>query len=97
MATLSGTSTESECWQEYDDCASYEEDGDRSKALRFITACRILTRRRPTAISRGERSTTLESLQQEAKDARQWLDLNPSTTSATSSRTRYASMEAFRE
>lgn len=97
MSTLTKLSTEAQIWESYDDNASYEEDHSVAKAEAFITACRFLTRRRPTSISRGERSTTLESLQQEIKAAQTWIQYNPSVTSATSSRTRYGSMEAFRE
>jgi hypothetical protein len=52
-------------------------------------------RRRPTEIGRGNRSITMESLQQLYKDAGDWLDLNPATSS-TGGRTRYFSMENFR-
>jgi hypothetical protein len=82
MATLTSESTEAEVWAAYDDNASYEEDGSVTKANAFITACRILSRRRPTQIGRGDRSTTLESLRQEIADARAWIAAHPVSTGA---------------
>jgi hypothetical protein len=47
MATLNGNSTDAEVWAAYDDNASYEEHGSRTKALALVTACRVLWRRLP--------------------------------------------------
>lgn len=97
MATLSATSTEAQVWAAYDDAASYEEESSRAKALAFITACRILSRRRPTQIGRGDRSTTLESLRQEMADARAWLNAHPTTTGAGSrNAVTFADFRSFR-
>ena len=74
MATLSSNSTDAEVWAAYDDNASYEEDASRAKALKFVTACRILRRRLPLAAGRGPQSVTRESLDAEVAAARAWLD-----------------------
>lgn len=96
MSTLTGTSTEAQCWATYDDNASYEEDSSVTKARAFITACRILIRRRPTAIGRGERSTSLESLREELKAAQSWLETATAAASSSGGRVRYLAMENFR-
>jgi len=93
--SLSSTSTDVEVWAAFDDNADYEANASRSEALAFRTAVRYLMRRRPTEIGRGNRSITMESLQQLYKDAGDWLDLNPSTSGASSGRTRYFSMENY--
>lgn len=98
MATLTSASTEAEVWAAYDDAASYEEESSRSKALAFITACRILSRRRPTQIGRGDRSTTLESLRQEIADARRWLAAHPASTGSGARTTAtFADFRNFRD
>ena len=74
MATLSSNSTDAEVWAAYDDNASYEEDGSRTKALAFVTACRILRRRLPLSAGRGPQTVTRESLDAEIATARAWLD-----------------------
>lgn len=95
MSTLSSTSTDAEVWAAYDDNASYEEDGSRTKAQAFITACRLLARRLPISAGRGTQNVTRESLQQQIEDARTWLDLHPATSSG--GRVRYFGMaEDFR-
>ena len=94
--SLSSTSTDAEVWAAFDDNADYEANASRSEALAFRTAVRYLMRRRPTEIGRGNRSITMESLQQLYQDAGNWLDLNPSTSGASAGRARYLSMENFR-
>lgn len=95
MAALSSISTDAQVFASYDDNASYEEDGDRAKAKAFITACRLLRRRRPTFAGRDGQQVTLESLEKEITAAQQWLEINPVAGSA-GSRTRYFSMRNFR-
>ena len=96
MATLSSNSTDAEVWAAYDDNASYEEDGSRTKALAFVTACRILRRRLPLAAGRGPQTGTRESLDAEVAAARAWPDAHPTTTGSGSGRVRYVSMGNFR-
>jgi hypothetical protein len=48
---LSSASTDAQVWAAYDDAASFQEDLDVAKARAFVTACRILLRRRPTSTS----------------------------------------------
>ena len=96
MATLNGNSTDAEVLAAYDDNASYEEDGSRTKALAFVTACRILRRRLPLSARRGPQTVTRESLEAEIVAAQQWLDAHPATTGSGSGRVRYLSMENFR-
>ncbi len=52
MSTLDSTSTEDEIADSYMDNASYEEDGDVSKAKAFITACRFMSMRGVLVIDR---------------------------------------------
>ena len=96
MATLSSNSTDAQVLAAYDDNASYEEDGSRTKALAFVTACRILRRRLPLSAARGPQSVTRESLDAEIVAAQQWLDAHPATTDSGSGRVRYVSMENYR-
>jgi len=93
---ITSASTDSEVWASFDDNADYESSGSCSMALAFRTACRYLMRRRPTEIGRGNRSITMESLQQLYKDAGDWLALHPATSANGGSRVRYLAMENFR-
>jgi hypothetical protein len=93
---LTSASTDAQVWAEFDDNADYESSGSRTEAIAFRTAIRYLMRRRPTEIGRGNRSITMESLQQLYVDCGNWLDLNPSTSGSSSGRVRYVSMENFR-
>lgn len=97
MSTLTGTSTDAEVWAAYDNAASYEEDSDRSKALAFVTACRIMARRLPLSASRAGQSISRESLMAEAQVAQRWLAANPGTTGAGSVRVRFGDLENFRD
>lgn len=97
MSALTGTSTDAEVWAAYDDNASYEEDGSRSKAHAFITACRILSRRLPISAGREGQTVTRESLQTEASDARAWLAANPGTSGSGSTRVRFGTFQDFRD
>jgi hypothetical protein len=92
--SLTSASTDAQVWAAYDDNASYEEDGSRSKALAFITACRIILRRRPSMQSRGQMSLTFESIREEMNSARAWLNANPGTSRDEA---RYASFENYRD
>lgn len=97
MSTLSSSSTDTEVWAAYDDNASYEEDADRAKAAAFITACRVLIRRRPKRIQfDGSGSGDFDeiAIRQELAQARRWLALHPATGTA---RVRYADLSSFRE
>lgn len=99
-STLTGSSTDAEVWAAYDDNASYEEDASRTKALAFLTACRILLRRTPARSSRGTGSSShlIEfdpaRLTAEMTAARVWLVRNPSTSQI---RTRFADLQDFRD
>lgn len=89
MATLSSASTDQQIWDAYDDNASYAEDASASKARTFITACRILLRRRPTSISVDGQVVAFSaaSIEKELENARQWLATN--NTSANGGSIRY--------
>lgn len=95
--TLSAASTDQQVWDEYDTCAAYEELASRDYALRFITACRIILRRRPVTAGRGDQTMTFDTIKSEMESAREWLAANPSTTSGSGGRTRFADLENFRE
>jgi hypothetical protein len=92
---LTAASTNAEVWAAYDDNASYEEEGSRIKALAFITACRIILRRRPASTGRGEQTVSFESIRQEMESARQWLAAHPDESGRPE--TRFASFEHFRD
>jgi len=96
--SLTSDSTDAQVWAAYDDNASYEEDGSRAKALAFITACRIILRRRPSSMSRSDANFSFESVSSEMTMARKWLIANPDTSSASGRRdVRYGSLENFRD
>jgi len=96
MSTISSSSTDPEIWDAYDDNASYEEDVSRTKALAFITACRIILRRRPESTSRdGQGSVSFESIREEMDSARAWLAGHPASSSGRSSR--YSDFSNFRD
>jgi hypothetical protein len=79
MSTLNAASTDAQVWQAYDDNSSYEEDGNAAKAAAFITACRILLRRRPTQMTQaGGRSIAFDamSIREERLRASRWLAAN---------------------
>lgn len=97
MATVTSESTDAQVWAAYDDNASYEEDGSRTKALAFVTCCNILARRLPLSGSRGGQSISRESLTAQADQARTWLAANPGTTGAGSTRYRYADLTNYRD
>lgn len=94
---LSSTSTSAEVWAAYDDAASYEEEGSRTKALAFITACRIILRRRPASTGRGEQNVSFESIRQEMDSARSWLAAHPADDGDGRQTARFASFENFRD
>jgi hypothetical protein len=100
MATVDSSSTDDDVWDAYDDNASYEEDGSRSKALAFITACRILLRRRPESTGRGNLTVSFESVARELDACREWLAANPATTgsgSGSGGRVRFADFDNLRD
>jgi hypothetical protein len=86
MSSLSSSSTDQQVWDAYDDNASYEEDASVTKAKAFITACRILLRRRPARISAEGVSTDFVSVENAMNDAREWVALNNTTSNGGSVR-----------
>jgi len=80
MSSLSSASTDAEVWSAYDDNASFEEDASPAKAAAFITACRILLRRRPQGMTIEGRQVNFEAgtISAELARARTWLALNGS-------------------
>lgn len=61
MASVTSASTDAQVWAAYDDNASFEEDDSPTKAAAFVTACRVLLRRRPTQISADGLSTAFDA------------------------------------
>jgi hypothetical protein len=94
---LNSASTNAEVWAAYDDNASYEEDASRTKALAFITACRIILRRRPASTGRGEQTVSFESIRDEMQRAREWLTANPRTDGSGRPAVRFGSLENFKD
>ena len=82
MSTLTSTSTNTAVFAAYDDNASYEEDGSRTKALAFLTACHFLIRRRPTRRADNGRELQFDEqgIREEMNAARRWLAVNPANT-----------------
>lgn len=80
MSTLSSASTDQEVWDAYDDNASFEEDQSASKAAAFVTACRILLRRRPVSISVDGLTTNFDaaSVKSDMDRAQKYLAANRS-------------------
>lgn len=78
MSTLSSTSTDAEVWASYDDNASFEEDGSATKAAAFVTACRILLRRRPVSTSVDGTTVAFDpgAISDEMMRAQKWLASN---------------------
>lgn len=95
MSTLTSASTDAQVFASYDDNASYEEDGSRTKALAFRTACMILLRRRPSLATRGEQQLQFETIGKALTDVNGWLESNPATSGETGHRTRYFACENF--
>jgi hypothetical protein len=97
MSALSSASTDQQVWDSYDDNASYEEDSSVTKAQAFITACRLLLRRRPTRISADGTSADFEAgaIQQALEDARGWLATN--NTSSNGGSVRHKSFRNLRD
>ncbi|MFQ5505316.1 MAG: hypothetical protein ACE5F1_11015 [Planctomycetota bacterium] len=71
---------------EYDDNASYEEDGSVAKCRAFITALRFLIRRTPKLVnagaSTGEVQKDLGQYRHELRDAQRWLSIHGGTGSS---------------
>ena len=98
MSTLSSASTDADVWAAYDDNASYEEDNSPTKAAAFITACRILLRRRAQMAEYSTRKMTFESIKSEMEQARVWLSANPtSSMSSGRSTVRFSDFSLFRD
>lgn len=94
--SLSSTSTDAEWAAQILDNLDYKRVGSRDKAMLVAEACDALLLLRPTEITRGNRTITLESVKLIGDAASQWLDLHPATSGSSSGRTRYFSMENFR-
>ena len=96
MSTLSSTSTNDEVWAAYDDNASYEEDADRAKALAFITACRILIRRKPKRMYADGKGADFDEvgIREEMKAARAFVTRNPASTTPS---VRFGDLSSFRD
>lgn len=82
MATLSSSSTDQQVWDEYDNTAGWEEDSSSSLAKRFITACRILLRRRPTNYTSDGQTVAFDdkAIRDDMDRARKFLDANDSSS-----------------
>jgi hypothetical protein len=77
VVTLSSNSTVAEVWTPYDENGSYEQDNSRTRALAFVSLCRILRRRLPLSAGRRLQTVTRESLDAEIEAARARLDDHP--------------------
>ncbi len=60
MASVSSASTDAQVWAAFDDNAGFEEDSSATKAAAFVTACRVLLRRRPVSVSVDGLSTAFD-------------------------------------
>ncbi len=96
MSTLTSSSTDTQVWAAYDDNASYEEDGSRTKALAFLTACIFLIRRKPKRMFHNQRGSDFDevAIRDEMDAARKWIALNPASTTAA---VRFGDLIGFRD
>jgi len=80
MSSLSSASTNDQVRAAFDDNASFEEDASPAKAAAFLTACRILLRRRPSSVNTDGVMVTFDPgpVEAELVRARTWLALNGS-------------------
>lgn len=80
MSTLSSASTDQQVWDSFDDNASFEEDSSATKAAAFVTACRILLRRRPQSTSVDGTTVSFDpgAISAELMRAQKWLASNRS-------------------
>lgn len=78
MSTLSSTSTDEQVWAAYDDNASFEEDASSAKAAAFVTACRILLRRRPASYGNDGETVAFDgnAIVTQLQRAEKWLAAN---------------------
>lgn len=70
---LNSASTDAQVEAAYDDNASYLETNSRDMAAAFVTACRILLRRRAQSYSIAGRSVSRESIETERDAATKYL------------------------
>ena len=96
-STLDSTSTLDEVKAAYRDNASYREDGSRTKALAFNTACIFLADKTPLSASRDGQSTTKESLLEQQRKVEEWLVANPGSSGSGSTRVRFGDFQDFRD
>lgn len=73
MSTLTSTSTDAEVEAAYDNNASYFEDRSVDKCGAFITACKILLRRRAVSYTIAGRSVQRQEIREELKDAQTYF------------------------
>lgn len=80
MSTLNSASTDQQVWDSFDDNASFEEDSSATKAAAFVTACRILLRRRPQSTSVDGTTVAFDpgAIEKELMRAQKWLAANRS-------------------
>jgi hypothetical protein len=92
--SLSSTSTDAQVWAAFDDNASFEEDHSTAKATSFVTACRILLRRRPISIATDGTQVQFDAavIDRELQRARTWLQANSAATGP-----RYADLSGIRD
>jgi len=95
MAAVDSSSTNAQVFAAYDDNASYEEDGSVTKAKAFMTAIRIILRRRPQMTLKEQMQISFETLQKELQHAREWLAANPGTSGRRD--TRFGNLSNFRD
>lgn len=80
---LSSASTIDEIRAAYDDNASYEEDGDVTKARAFITACRMMIGHLPTQSVQGPNNSIslgIDLIAKQLDAAKKWLIDNDTST-----------------
>lgn len=80
MSTLTGISTYAQAVAEYRATCSYSEDGDVTKARRFVTACRFLLSfpKRTQKQNAGEVEFDPLAIAQQMNAAERWILANAS-------------------
>ena len=99
MSTLTGSSSDDDVREAYDDNASYDEDASVAKAKAFITAARILLRREYASLADGGSSGSkkTELLKDEIAEAKQWLKDQGEYMDEAAEATTVADVSGFRD
>lgn len=97
MSTLSSASTNAQVEAAYDDNASYAEDASVTKAKAFITACRIILRRKSGRSGKSGAFVEFDRnlIRQELQAAQAYVSANDTTAGAGGAGVKILSVRDF--